>query len=224
MDLVADHIQQADRYRLLIGAIVPRPIAFVSSVSPLGAYNLAPFSFFCGVGSNPMSLAFCPANRADGSEKDTLRNCTPPEEGGTGEFVVNIAHEHLIRSVAAAAADLPHGESEFELARLTPSPWEGVRPPRVEECGIAFACRTRTIIRMNPGVPAGGNLVLGEVFRVHVDDSLVDERLRIDQTKLGAVGRMGGLQYCRTLDRFELPMGARALDAELPFDAPDLRR
>ena len=104
MELNPDEIAAPDRYKLLIGGIVPRPIAFVSTVSPDDtSVNLAPFSFFNGVGSNPMTLLFCPANKPDGSEKDTLRNCKPTEEGGTGEFVVNIASEPYIRQVAAAA-------------------------------------------------------------------------------------------------------------------------
>ncbi|HZW09427.1 MAG TPA: flavin reductase family protein [Phycisphaerales bacterium] len=219
MDLDPAALQVGDRYRLLIGAIVPRPIAFVSTSSPAGQLNLAPFSFFSGVGSSPMSLVFCPVNKPDGSEKDTLRNCAPPEAGGVGEFVVNIAHEQLIRRVAAAGADLPYGSSEFELAGLTAHAWEGVLPPRVAECAVAFACRTHSIIRLNPGAAGGGNLVIGEVFRVHVDDALLDSRLRIDQSRLAAVGRMGGYQYCRTTERFELAQGSPALSAELPFPA-----
>src|SRR5580765_603384 len=99
MDLDPLALSQADRYKLLIGCIVPRPIAFVSTVSPSGRLNLAPFSFFNGVGSDPMTLLFCPANKPDGSEKDTLRNCKPVSEGGTGQFVVNAATEHYIRQV-----------------------------------------------------------------------------------------------------------------------------
>src|SRR3989442_10944436 len=89
MEIEPASISQPERYKLLIGCIVPRPIAFVSTVSPDGSsFNLAPFSFFNGVGSNPMMLLFCPANKPDGSEKDTLRNCKSMGEGGTGQFVV----------------------------------------------------------------------------------------------------------------------------------------
>lgn len=219
MELDPAALPVRDRYKLLIGAVVPRPIALVSTISPDGRPNLAPFSFFAGVGSNPMSLLFCPANKPDGSDKDSLRNCLPPEEGGVGEFVVHIAHERLIRRVAAAAEELPYGESEFLLAGVEPIAWPGVRPPRVEGCPVAFACRTRWVQRTNPGAPAGGNVVLGEVFRVHADDAAIDERGRVDPAQLGAVGRMGGLGYCRTGERFELPMGRDALGAPLPFAA-----
>lgn len=212
-------IPVADRYKLIIGGVVPRPIALVSSCSRDGQPNLAPFSFFAGVGSNPMTLVFCPANKPDGTEKDTLRNCAPPDEGGTGRFVVNIAHETLIRRLAAAAEELPFGESEFDLSGLTAAPWpDGFPVARVAECQVAYACETRSVIRTNPGAPAGGNLVLGEVVGVYVDEAIIDQRHRIDQGALAAVGRMGGFQYCRTTERFELPPGRGALDTPVPFD------
>ncbi|NIM62581.1 MAG: flavin reductase family protein, partial [Acidobacteria bacterium] len=93
MEIKPDRLQARQRYRLMIGSIVPRPIAFVSTLSAGGRPNLAPYSFFSGVGAEPMTVAFCPANKPDGSEKDTLRNCKPVSEGGTGEFVVNVAIE-----------------------------------------------------------------------------------------------------------------------------------
>src|ERR1043165_190163 len=101
MELDPLALAPADRYKLLIGCIVPRPIALVSSVSPDGRPNLAPFSFFNGIGSDPMTLLFCPVNSPDGTKKDTLRNVDLPEEDGTGEFVVNVATEAYARRVAA---------------------------------------------------------------------------------------------------------------------------
>jgi flavin reductase (DIM6/NTAB) family NADH-FMN oxidoreductase RutF len=191
---------------------VPRPIAVVATVSPHGEPNLAPFSFFCGVGSDPMTLAFCPGNRPDGSEKDTLRNCAPAADGGSGEFVVNVATEAWSRQMAATAEALPYGDSEFELAGLTPVASTVVRPPRVGESPLAFECRTLQVIRTNPGAAGGGNLVLGEVVHVHVDDGLLDGRWHLDPERLRAIGRMGGLQYCRTGDRFEMARGRAALE------------
>jgi flavin reductase (DIM6/NTAB) family NADH-FMN oxidoreductase RutF len=201
----------ADRYKLLVGCIVPRPIAFVSTVSPEGKHNLAPFSFFNGVGSNPMTLLFCPANNADGGEKDTLRNAKPISEGGTGEFVVNVACDSYAIRIAAAAEALPYGESEFSLVGLSPGPSSVVRPPRVSESPVAFECETLQVIRTNPGGPSGGNIVIGRVVHVFVRDDLLNERLHTDPGKLDAIGRMGGLTYCRTRERFDLPMGQEAL-------------
>lgn len=200
-----------ERYKLLIGCIVPRPIAFVSTVSPDGRANLAPFSFFCGVGSNPMTLLFCPANNADGSEKDTLRNAKPRDEGGSGEFVVNVASGVYASKVAGAAEPLPYGESEFELVGLTCAPAAVVKAPRVGESPVAFECETVQVVRTNPGAPAGGNIVIGRVVHVFVRDDLINERLHTDPERLDAIGRMGGLTYCRTRDRFDLPMGRGAL-------------
>ena len=207
-----DELSPPDRYKLLIGCIVPRPIAFVSTISPEGRLNLAPFSFFNGVGSNPMTILFCPANRPDdGGEKDTLRNCKPREEGGTGQFVVNAASETYRTSVAGAAEPLDYGESEFELVGLTPAPSKQVRPPRVAESPYAFECETVQVVRTNPGTIGGGNIVIGRVVYVFLRDEIVNERMHIDPARIRHIGRMGGLGYCTTRDHFEMPMGRAAL-------------
>jgi len=216
MNIDPASIDVASRYKLLIGAVVPRPIAFVSSCSPTGALNLAPFSFFNAVSSTPMCVMFGPANNSDGSEKDTLRNAALPAEGGTGEFVVNLAVESYIRNVAVAAEPLPADESEFDLVKLTPAPSTVVAPPRVEASPVAFECRTMQVIRLQPGSPAGGNLVLGEVVHIHVRDDLINERMHIDPERLAAVGRMGGRSYCTTRQRFDLPVGRSAFDEPQP--------
>lgn len=216
MEFSPDSLAVADRYKLLIGCIVPRPIAFVSTISTDGKMNLAPFSFFNGVGANPMTIIFCPANRPDGSEKDTLRNCKPRAEGGTGEFVVNAATENYAREVAACAEPLPFGESEFELSGLATAPTVRVRPPRVARAPWSFECETVEIVRTNPGQPAGGNIVIGRVVHIHIDDDLVNERWHVDAGKLRAIGRMGGLGYTSTHDSFEMPMGFRALELPPP--------
>lgn len=211
MELTPADLRVADRYKLLIGLIVPRPIAFVSTISPDGKTNLAPFSFFSGVGSEPMMLAFCPATGVDGADKDTLRNVRPTEDGGTGEFVVNIVTEAIAKQMAATAEELPYGQSEFDLSGLAPVASTVVKPPRVAECPAAFECVTGQIVETNPGVPSSGNLVLGEVVRVHVDEGLLNERYHTDAARLAAFGRMGGPSYCTTQDRFEMPRGKAAL-------------
>ncbi len=217
MQIDIQDLAVSERYRLLIGCIVPRPIAFVTTVSPDGAVNLAPFSFFNGVGSDPMTLLFCPANKLDGSEKDTLRNAKPKAEGGTGEFVVNVATEDLARQVAAAAEDLEYGESEIELVGLSTAAGSKVEPPRVAESPVAFECVTTQVIRTNADAPMGGNVVLGEVVSVFVRDDLADDRLRIDPERLAAIGRMGGATYATSRDRFDVPRGRAALEAADPF-------
>lgn len=216
MELNPLDLSPPERYKLLIGCIVPRPIALVSTISPDGkSFNLAPFSFFNGVGSNPMTLLFCPANKPDGTEKDTLRNCKPIAEGGTGEFVINAAIDAYAREVAAASEPLGYGESEFALTGLTAAPSRAVKPPRVAKSPVAFECQTVQVVRTNPGQPAGGNIVVGRVVHIHVRDDLINDRYHIDPARLDAIGRMGGLGYCRTRDRFEMPFGRAAIEAEI---------
>lgn len=218
MEIDPAALDQRDRYKLLIGAIVPRPIAFVSTLSREGRLNLAPFSFFAGVSSEPMSLLFCPANKPDplGTPKDTLRNiletadATGPAHAPLGvgaPFVVNVVSHAIARPMALCAEPLPHGESEFDLAALTPAPSIRVAPPRVKESLVSFECLTMQVIRLAPDTPGGGNIVIGRVVWVHADDRVINSRLHIDPTALDAIGRMGGLSYCTTKDRFEVPMG-----------------
>ncbi len=202
----------ADRYKLLIGAVVPRPIAWVSTISPTGLLNLAPFSFFNAVSSSPPVLMFAPANLPDGGEKDTLRNAKPVEEGGTGEFVVNLVPDRLARQMAACAEPLPYGQSEFDLAGVATAPSRLVRPPRVAESPLSFECRTLRVIRFGQGLPSAGNMVLGEVLAVFAADGVVDARTHVDAAALDLVARMGGPSYCRTRDRFDLPHGRAPIE------------
>lgn len=207
MHIDPSSLDVADRYKLLIGAIVPRPIAWVSTLALDGRPNLAPFSFFNGVSSNPMSLLFCPANKPDGTDKDTLRNIE-----ATREFVVNIVPHALARAMSATAEELPFGESEWELARLTGAPSERVKPMRVRESPVAFECEAAQIIRLNPGAPSGGNIVVGRVVSVYAGDGIVDAGRRVDPARLDAIGRMAGLSYCTTRQRFDVPWGRKALE------------
>lgn len=228
MDLDPASLSPPDRYKLLIGGIVPRPIAWVSTVAPThadartpasppdGRPNLAPFSFFTGVGSNPLSLLFCPALNERGEEKDTLRNAKPVDEGGVGEFVVSVATHALARKVAATAEVLAYGESEFEAFGLTPATSRVVRPPRVLESPLSFECVTDRVIRMNPGAPLGGVIVIGRIVSVHAAEGIVSERHHVDPAALDAIARLGGFDYCTTRDRFQMAPGRRALDATPP--------
>jgi flavin reductase (DIM6/NTAB) family NADH-FMN oxidoreductase RutF len=190
-------------YKLMIGAIVPRPIAFISSVDVHGIRNLAPFSYFTAVSADPPVVLFCPSVRREerqrglAAHKDTLLNVI-----ATREFVVNIVTETMVEKMNLASAQVPPDVDEFELAGLTPEPGELVKPPRVAESPVQMECRLRQIIEVSDR-PAGGSIVLGEVVRFHVSDTLV-ENFRIDPEKLAAVGRMGGPTYVRTRDRFDL--------------------
>jgi flavin reductase (DIM6/NTAB) family NADH-FMN oxidoreductase RutF len=190
-------------YKLMIGAIVPRPIAFVSSLDERGVPNLAPFSYFTAVSADPPVVLFCPSVRREDQQrglaahKDTLLNVI-----NTREFVVNVVTEAIVGRMNATSAQVPPEVDEFELSGLTPLPSELVRPPRVAESPVQMECRLLRIIEVSDR-PAGGSIVLGEVVRFHVREDLV-ESFRIDPDKLAAVGRMGGPTYVRTHDRFDL--------------------
>jgi flavin reductase (DIM6/NTAB) family NADH-FMN oxidoreductase RutF len=192
-------IEYNDVYKLMIGIIVPRPIAFVSTVDAAGVRNLAPFSYFTACGANPPVICFSTAVR-DGSRphKDTLRNVE-----ATGEFVVNVVSEEIAAQMNATSADVDPEVDEFVLAGLTPMASEVVRPPRVAESKAQMECRLHQIVTVNDK-PGGGILVLGEVLRFHLLESLLDG-YKVDPDKLNAVGRMGGPTYVRTRDRFEMP-------------------
>lgn len=204
-------LELTERYKLLIGAVVPRPIAWVSTVSESGVTNLAPFSFFNGISAEPFTLLFCPSNKPDGGEKDTLRNAS-----ATGEFVVNTVTEAMALRMSATAEGLPSEQSEFGFAGVEPAPSAVVRPPRVAGAPVSYECRTREIIRLAPGQPNGGNVVIGEIVRVHVVDSIIDDRCRIDPALLASVGRMAGLTYCTTRHTVDIPWGENALGAPEP--------
>ena len=182
----------------MIGVIVPRPIAFVSSASPDGVLNLAPFSFFTGISANPPVICFCPMVRAsDGLTKDTLRNIE-----STREFVVNIVSEDFVEAMNICSTEFPPEVNEFEKSGLTPIPSDLVKPPRVKESRVNLECKLVQIVTVS-SKPLGGSIVLGEVLRFHVDDRLIDD-FKIDPDKLKPVGRMGGPSYTRTTDRFDL--------------------
>jgi flavin reductase (DIM6/NTAB) family NADH-FMN oxidoreductase RutF len=187
-----------DIYKLMIGAIVPRPIALVSSVDEANVRNLAPFSYFTACSSNPPVVVFCPIFRPlPPTAKDTLRNIT-----ATREFVVNIVSEEFVERMNATAATVGPEVDEFALSGLTPIASDLIKPARVAESHVQMECRLLQIVQVSDK-PGGGSLVLGEVMRFHVDQELI-ENFRIDPQKLRAVGRMAGSTYVRTTDRFEL--------------------
>ena len=185
-------------YKLMVGVIVPRPIAFVSTLSAEGIRNLAPFSFFTGISANPPVICFSPMTRGpDASRKDTLRNIEAVKQ-----FVVNVVSEEFAGKMNVCSAEFPPEVDEFEMSGLTPIPSDLVKPPRVKESHINMECRLVQIVHVS-AKPLGGSLVLGEVLRFHIDDALFDD-FKIDPGKLHAIGRMGGPTYTRTTDRFDM--------------------
>ncbi|HUD15176.1 MAG TPA: flavin reductase family protein [Terracidiphilus sp.] len=204
----ADHPSR-QVYKLMTGIIIPRPVALVSTVDSNGVANLAPFSFFTGVGSNPPTVLFCPVVRSRSTaadaqpdlrpdlRKDTLRNV---EE--TREFVVNVVSEAIAAAANATAAEVPPEVDEFVLSGLTPLASQVVRPARVAESPAQMECRVLQVIYTSRE-PGGGVIVLGEIVRFHVRKNLLAD-FRVDPAGLDAVGRMAGNTWARTRDRIEL--------------------
>lgn len=204
MDVRPEELEPREFYRVLITAVVPRPIAWVSTVDREGVANLAPFSFFNALCATPPLLGFCPGIRAKEIReargtgiKDTLRNVRE-----TGEFVVNVVPYALAQAMNLTAGEYAASVDEFEVAGLTPRPSRIVRPPQVAESPVSFECRVFQILDFGTET-AGGSLVIGTILSVRLaEDVLRDGRL--DAERLDLIGRMGGSQYTRTRDRFEM--------------------
>jgi flavin reductase (DIM6/NTAB) family NADH-FMN oxidoreductase RutF len=182
-------------YKLLIGSVVPRPIAFISTLSADGVRNLAPFSFFNAICAEPPTVCFSNGFRIP--SKDTLANVK-----ATGEFVINIVSEEIAEAMNVCSGEYPHGVDEFQLCGLTPAASDLVKPPYVLESHVNMECRAVQIIEISTR-PMGGTLVIGEVLRFHIDGE-ISSNFRIDPDKLRAVGRMGGNEYTRTRERFSM--------------------
>lgn len=199
MEQSVHDLPRASLYKLMIGSIVPRPIGWISTVDAGNRPNLAPFSFFNALNSDPPHVMFCPNIRGtDGGIKDTLRNVR-----ASGEFVVNIVTEDLAAAMNISATEFPPEVDEFAAAGLTPAPAQAVRAPRVAESPIHFECRVAHIVELGRE-PGGGSLVIGQVVHVHVDDEVLIDNDKIDLARLRPIGRLAGSQYCRVTDIFEL--------------------
>lgn len=191
-------LKARDAYQWMTSTILPRPIAWVSTISPEGRTNLAPFSFFQGVTSSPPSLMFVPTNTRDGSKKDTVRNIE-----AVPEFVVNLVPHRLAETMNATAALLPYGESEFEKFGVGTTPSERVKPPRVADAPVSFECKLHSIVRIGEG-PLAANVIFGLIQVMHVDDAILGADGWPDPAKLDLVGRLGGELYTRTQGIFSI--------------------
>jgi flavin reductase (DIM6/NTAB) family NADH-FMN oxidoreductase RutF len=183
-----------DNYKLLTNLVVPRPIAWVTSQGESGVVNLAPFSFFNAVGSNPLFILVSVGDNDDGTPKDTASNID-----ANREFVVNLVTEDLVGAMNISAADFPPGESEVTAAGLALAASLKVKVPRLAATQVALECR------LHSKVPLGlYSLFIAEVVMFHVADHLVGERMHIEG--FAPIGRLGSPSYyCRTTDRFNLP-------------------
>lgn len=200
MNVVPTDLSHRDSYRVLIGAVGPRPIAWVSTLDRNGHPNLAPFSFFNVLSSKPPLLGFSPGLRLVGDEsreKDTLRNIRE-----THEFVVNVVTFDLAEKMNLTSGEYGHEVNEFELAQLTPAASEKVKPPRVSESPVSFECKLDRVIDFGAEWPSS-SLVVGEIVSIHLEERVLQQG-RLDLNALDLIGRMGGNQYARTTQRFEM--------------------
>ncbi|WP_407569649.1 flavin reductase family protein [Deinococcus altitudinis] len=193
----------ADSYKLLTSVVVPRPIAWVSTLNLEGeGVNLAPYSFFNALGSDPALVAFSPGDRADGTPKDTARNIAGKDGLGGGEFVVNLVSEELAEAMNVSATDFPVNMDEAGVAGLELTPGVRVRVPHVAASPVSLECREVQTLRIGRN-----RVVLGEVLGLNIRDELMldPERHYVDTPALRLIGRMGGRGgYTRTGDTFEL--------------------
>ena len=194
MQIDPDVHSYADNYKILTNVVVPRPIAWITSLSEAGVLNLAPFSFFNAVGSRPLYVVVSVGMRDDGTSKDTASNIA-----SSGEFVVNMVTEALLGAMNISAVEFPPDESELAAAQLHGAPSVKIRPPRLAAAEVSLECR------LYKSLPLGTNtLFIGEVVMFHVADHLMGPRLHVNQ--FAPIGRLGSPStYCRTTDRFELP-------------------
>lgn len=184
MFLNPDEMSPIERYHFMTSALVPRPIAWVTTCEPNGKVNAAPYSFFAGISSSPPLLGVCVGRRRDGSSKDTLRNAK--EEG---EMVVNMCPFDLRDQMVGCSKDFPPGVSEIEKLRIETAPSETVEPPRIVGAKVSFECSVERIIEFG-----GTSMIVGRVLRfVAADDVLEDGRVSFG--KLRPLGRLGGLEY-----------------------------
>ena len=187
-----------EAYAWMTATILPRPIAWVSTISLEGRTNLAPFSFFQGVTSNPPTLLFIPVNNREGQKKDTVKNIEQ-----VPEFTVNLVSAALAEKMNACATNLPYGESEFDAFGIEAAPSVNVKPPRVAAAPVSFECTLHSIVKIGEG-PLAANVVFGNIHTCHIADSVLTADGQPDPEKLDLIGRMGGELYTRTRDRFGL--------------------
>ena len=194
LDLEGEHADRA--YAILASLVIPRPIAWVTTISPDGKVNAAPFSFFNVLGANPPIVGFCPGDRDNGEPKDTAKNIRLNHE-----FVVNLVDENLAKAMNQTAASVPYGTDELQMAGLHPQPSKVVRPPRIAEAPASLECTEWGTLQIG-----SNRLIIGLIKRVHVRDELFDpETLRIRSEAFHVIGRMASPNwYCRTQERFEM--------------------
>jgi flavin reductase (DIM6/NTAB) family NADH-FMN oxidoreductase RutF len=190
-------LTERQRYKLLIGSVIPRPIAFVTTIDREGTVNAAPFSFFNCLSADPPIVALGIEYRAGLDSKDTGRNIRETEE-----FTVNIVSDAIVEAMNVGAVPFGPDVDEIERAGLTSAPGVAVACPRIAESPAAFECRRYVTLEIG----RSREIVLGTVLGMHIrEDALDRSNFHVDPAVIDAIGRMGGHGYARTRDRFDLP-------------------
>ncbi|MBN1338527.1 MAG: flavin reductase family protein [Bacteroidales bacterium] len=188
-----DSFPLKDLHHLILGAVVPRPVALASTVDRKGNRNLSPFSFFNAFGINPPTLIFSPSRRGkDNTTKHTYENMKE-----VPEVVINAVTFDMVHQVSLASTEYPKGVDEFLKSGLTPLPSDIVKPFRVKESPVQFECSVTQIIETSDR-PGAGNLVICRIVRIHIDEKILDAKGQVDPDKIKLVGRLGGDYYCHT--------------------------
>jgi len=196
MEFSLHDLRRSDRYKLLTGLVIPRPIAWISTWSENGVANCAPFSFFNLVSGDPPLCAIGINTRSDGQLKDTLCNIRR-----TGEFVLNLVDEEMARPMRVSGHEFPGAVSEFEMADLTPVAASRVGHPRIAQAAASLECVVYRLVAIN----SAQELVIGEIIHLHARDGIIDPAtLRIAEDRYLPIGRLYGNRYCTTRDRFDL--------------------
>ena len=189
----------SETHKLMIGSIVPRPIALVSTTSNNGINNLAPFSYFNGVCSKPPTIMFAPARRGwDGKEKDTLINIR-----NTKEFSINIVSEDLGEKMVKCSTDYEKEVDEYSKSGLSPLSSKKIKPPIVSESKISLECILNQIVQIGKEDAGSGFIVIGTIVLFHIDDEVYDNG-RIILDKLQPLGRVAGNGYVRSTNAFDI--------------------
>ncbi|MBY0120542.1 flavin reductase family protein [Bacillus sp. S/N-304-OC-R1] len=199
MEITTGNLEWREAYKLLVGSILPRPIAFVTTVDEEGVVNAAPFSFFTAICADPLLICFSPMRRGnDGAKKDTLLNIE-----ATKEFVINIVSEDFVEQMNICATEFPSEVDEVEVSGLNKSASIKVKPPRIKESKVHLECTLYETLHFGEHAGAG-SLVIGKVEHVHISDELYDNG-RINTEKLNPIGRLAGHMYTRPMaETFEI--------------------
>ena len=189
----------SETHKLMIGSIVPRPIALVSTTSKNEINNLAPFSYFNGVCSKPPTIMFAPARRGwDGKEKDTLINIRK-----TKEFSINIVSEDIGEKMVKCSTDYKKEVDEYSKSGLSPIPSKKIKPPIVSESKISLECILNQIVQIGKNNAGSGFIVIGTIVLFHIDDEVYDNG-KIILDKLQPLGRVAGNGYVRSTNTFDI--------------------